>query len=157
MNIENYCSLCIQKTQDRKDGNAVFWKSSSFEWIGTWRIDLGKPEAISYLYDKPQVACFAALKVGQDSGKQIIIVGTTHILYSKELGDIKLAQLNLITQWLSKIKNYVMAGFPDYSISIVFGGDFNSSPNSGIYQYMSEGYYDFKSQNRDQISGQMYA
>lgn len=97
------------------------------------------------------------MKVGQDSGKQIIIVGTTHILYSKELGDIKLAQLNLITQWLSKIKNYVMAGFPDYSISIVFGGDFNSSPNSGIYQYMSEGYYDFKSQNRDQISGQMYA
>ena len=152
--IERYSSLSICKTRDKRDCAAVFWKNSKFKCLGTWRIELGKDDSISYLYDKPQVAWFVALKVEKERSKQIIIAGTSHIIYSKEFGDIKLAQLNLITQWLSKIRKYVYQNYPEFNISILFGGDFNSSPNSGIYQYMSEGQYDFKSQNRDEISGQ---
>ena len=82
------------------------------------------------------------------------MVGTTHLIYNSNRGDIKLAQLDLVTQCLAKIKHYLHSRFKHHDISVLLCGDFNSIPHSGIYQYMKEGQYDWMSQNRDEISGQ---
>jgi len=163
--MRNSLSIWWKKTTDRitstklkgnNDWVAIFWKSSTFDWVGTWSIEFGRYNTNSYIYDKPQVACFVALKVEREIEEKIIIVWTTHILYNTNRGDIKLAQIDLITQWIANIKWYIETCYPKYDISTIIAGDFNSPPNSGIYQYMSKGEYDWASQNRNEISGQMY-
>ena len=61
----------------------------------------------SYLYNKPNVAGFAALRVKDrtllasgESKDVVLLVACTHVLFNDNRGDIKLAQMNLITQTL---------------------------------------------------------
>ena len=153
--IENYASWYIYKTQNKNDCVSIFWKADKFELICSWTIEMGKDHTRSYLYCKPQVACFAALKITHHNQKRILLVATTHLLYNNNRGDIKFAQIDLITQSLALIKRYLVAKFKNYSISTILCGDFNSTSKSGIYQYMIEGKYDCSTQNRNEISGQM--
>jgi endonuclease/exonuclease/phosphatase family metal-dependent hydrolase len=82
------------------------------------------------------------------------LVGTTHLLYNNNRGDIKFGQLDLVTQSLAMIQRYLTLKFEDYTVSTILAGDFNATSKSGVYQYMIEGKYDCHTQNRDEISGQ---
>jgi hypothetical protein len=88
--------------------------------------------------------------------QKIVIVANTHMLFNDNRGDIKLAQLDLVTQWLDKIKTKMINKFPECKIATFLCGDFNSVPCSGIYKYMEEGQYDWSALSRDFISGQRW-
>ncbi|CAI2361098.1 unnamed protein product [Moneuplotes crassus] len=151
--MPNYMSTSIYKI-GKKDCVCIFWKSEKFESVGTWSIEFNNPRMTSHLYNKQHVASFVALKMITHEKKRLVIVGTTHLLFNMNRGDIKLAQLDLATQSLAMIKESLKEKYPEYEISTVFCGDFNSISRSGIYQYLSEGKYDCSSQNRNDISGQ---
>ena len=88
-----------------------------FDCIGNWTIAFSIPITESQLYCKPQVACFTALRVDKEVGKQILIVGTTHLIFNNNRGDQKLAQLDLTMQCFDYIRNSVKAMYPDHHIS----------------------------------------
>ena len=123
------------------------------------------PENISQLYNKTLVCLilvFEIIGLDGDNGKpHILITGNIHLLFNFNrgmyiyiiyIGDIKLCQLDLIMQTMSKIKEFYSS--KEHKVSLIMGGDFNSSPNSGIYNYMSKGEYNCQSLPREEISGQ---
>ena len=67
----------------------------------------------SHIYNKPNVAAFAALRVKDrtilppsEKKDVVLLVACTHVLFNDNRGDIKLAQMNLITQTLQLLKEY---------------------------------------------------
>lgn len=68
----------------------------------------------------------------------VIIVANTHIYWDPELADVKLAQVRYFLSRLAQFKLLVSDKF-DWSPSVVVAGDFNSLPESQVYQYLTSG------------------
>lgn len=107
------------------------------------------------IYSKPQVALYCALRF-KDLSKYdyrdtnnsnpekdvILLVANTHLLFNNNRGDIKLGQIHLMMKGVNYLKKKLEEEHPHCTVNTIFCGDFNSLPNSGIYHYISEGFFD---------------
>ena len=88
----------------------------------------------------------------KDLEKNLLLIGTAHVIFNDNRGDIKLAQMKVLTDAMALIKEtFKGSGF---NIISMITGDFNSAPCGGIYDFMRLGYYDTLKLARNQISGQ---
>ncbi|KAK9529595.1 hypothetical protein VZT92_013676 [Zoarces viviparus] len=62
-----------------------------------------------------------------------VCVANTHLYWHPKGGNVRLVQMGVALQHLSHVINEVAPGAP-----LLFCGDFNSSPNSGVFQLLSE-------------------
>jgi len=89
----------------------------------------------------------------KDTGTRFIIANV-HIHWDPQFRDVKLVQTALMVDEIDKIANR-FAKYPPrppaagekpapvysdgYKIPLIIGGDFNSTPDSGVYEYLSTG------------------
>lgn len=145
------------------DGCATFIKTEAFELvdkqliefnqIALQRPDFKKTEDIfNRVMTKDNVASIAMLEHRKAGYK--VIVANAHMHWDPEFRDVKLVQAAMLLEQLEMVGNRFakMAlqvkphdGFkaPSYSsgkqIPTIVCGDFNSTPDSGVYEFMSKG------------------
>ncbi|GAQ92102.1 CCR4-NOT transcription complex subunit 6 [Klebsormidium nitens] len=127
------------------DGCATFWKADAFSLVAVEELEFRD------LNLRENVALLAVLKhqAAPDAPARLLVVANTHILFNPKRGDIKLAQLrHLLAQAHELAQQH--AGAP-----VLVMGDFNSSPESALYQYLSTGQLDLAATDRRNMSGGM--
>ncbi|KAN0065140.1 Glucose-repressible alcohol dehydrogenase transcriptional effector [Thecaphora frezii] len=146
------------------DGCATFFKSNKyqliekqlieFNQIALQRPDFKKTEDMfNRVMTKDNIAVVALLE-NRESGSRVIVVNV-HIHWDPEFRDVKLVQVAMMMDELEKVGNRfaklppklnIAEGFPPAprytegnQIPTIICGDFNSVPQSGVYDFLSGG------------------
>lgn len=75
------------------------------------------------------------------------MVGNIHVLFNPKRGDIKLGQIRLFLKKAHELSQEWG------NIPVVLAGDFNSMPQSAMYQFLASGELDLQLHDRRNISG----
>ncbi|KAG6492817.1 hypothetical protein ZIOFF_047784 [Zingiber officinale] len=87
----------------------------------------------------------------QSSGANLVVVCNIHVLYNPKRGEIKLGQVRTLLRRAHAIsKNWNDA-------PVVVCGDFNSTPESPLYNFIAEQKLNLSGLAKDQVSGQYSA
>ncbi|GIM12728.1 hypothetical protein Vretimale_15903, partial [Volvox reticuliferus] len=94
-------------------------------------------------------------------------IANTHVLFNTKRGDIKLGQLRVI---LNELARRALAGGEASAggagagegregkaeaVPVIFAGDFNTSPGSGLYRFLRYGTLPLAGEDRRELSGQV--
>ncbi|KAK1888740.1 Protein angel like 2 [Dissostichus eleginoides] len=131
-----------KRTGSKPDGCAVIFKSS--------RLSLLSSNPVEYfqrgdaLLDRDNVGLVLLLRPkdarSQSDASSFICVANTHLLYNPRRGDIKLAQLAILLAEINRLSR-----LPDGSTNpVVLCGDFNSTPRSPLYSFLTNGSLEYK-------------
>eukprot|EP00064_Thunnus_orientalis_P023473 superscaffoldBa00008903_g23717 len=134
--------LCYQceykkRTGKKPDGCAVIFKTSRLSLLSSNPVEFFRPG--DALLDRDNVGLVVLLRPNAAAARSdpsaFICVANTHLLYNPRRGDIKLAQLAIL---LAEIKR--LSRLPDGSSNpVVLCGDFNSTPLSPLYSFLTTG------------------
>ncbi|KAL0553298.1 hypothetical protein IC582_007188 [Cucumis melo] len=140
------------------DGCAIFWRVSRFKLLHEEFIEFNQ------LGLRDNVAQICVLEQrSQDNGDNSVtppvstsnpnrvVVCNIHVLYNPRRGEIKLGQVRVLLEkahTISKIWN---------NAPVVLCGDFNCTPKSALYNFISEQKLDLSGLDRDKVSGQSSA
>ncbi|WCJ21970.1 hypothetical protein M5689_004080 [Euphorbia peplus] len=150
------------RTGDASDGCAIYWKETLFSLLHEENIEFRS----FGLYNN--VAQLCVLKMNDSESKpnpcmqsskiclgeaatqsRRLVVGNVHVLFNPKRGDIKLGQVRLFLERAYKLSREWG------SIPVIIGGDFNSLPQSAIYQFLASSKLDLLGHERRNISGQL--
>ncbi|MES1905841.1 MAG: CCR4-NOT transcription complex subunit 6-like [Paramarteilia canceri] len=145
------------------DGCAIFYKNSNFKLIRDYVIDFCKTVSpvISECEDmfnrvmvRDNVALAALLKFDYNSpNSKLLLVVNTHIHWDPEYSDVKLVQSIILLKSIKQIQEEIIAEYypqsvddksgenagQKHSIPTVLCGDFNSHPDSGVFDIIVNG------------------
>ncbi|CAK9807032.1 2',5'-phosphodiesterase 12 [Anthophora plagiata] len=71
---------------------------------------------------------------------EILIIGNTHLYFRPQADHIRLLQAYYSLVYLHTFANKMKAEHPECNVSILYCGDFNSTPENAIYQLMTQNY-----------------
>ncbi|CAJ1936923.1 unnamed protein product [Sphenostylis stenocarpa] len=136
-----YAGSYQRRTGDSVDGCAMFWKTDKFRLLEGENIqfkDIGLRDNVA------QLSVFEMC----ESYSRRLLVGNIHVLYNPNRGEVKLGQIRFLSsraQYLSKKWG---------NTPVVLAGDFNSTPQSGIYKFLSSSEINVKLYDKKELSGQ---
>lgn len=141
-----------KRTGRKPDGCAVVFKSSRLSLLSSNPVEYFRPG--DALLDRDNVGLVVLLRPndaeGQSNPSAFICVANTHLLYNPRRGDIKLAQLAILLAEISRLSR-----LPDGSSNpVVLCGDFNSTPWSPLYSFLTTGCLDYRGMQIGTVSGQ---
>ena len=144
------------RTGDKEDGCATFWKDNKFKLENGVPVEYFKP-GIRVL-DRDNVALLVLLKP-KGKGKHNwanLCVANTHLLFNPRRGDIKLAQAMLLMaeiEKLSFIRHQPKTGQEKYYPTLLCG-DFNCEPFCDLYKFFGRGVLEYDGLLQRNIAGQ---
>uniref|UniRef100_A0AAV1UI35 Endonuclease/exonuclease/phosphatase domain-containing protein n=1 Tax=Peronospora matthiolae TaxID=2874970 RepID=A0AAV1UI35_9STRA len=146
LNKLGYEGQFIKKTRNKQDGVAVFWNAEKLKVRNSMIVSLDVPvgdetdidrELLSRTSSRGSVG--AVVHFEHVETQLEFVVATTHLYWDPMQADVKLLQsrrmLRAITTFASTL---------DASTPIIFSGDFNSLPDSKVYDFIT-GHNDFDS------------
>ncbi|CAN1828173.1 Carbon catabolite repressor protein 4 homolog 6 [Linum perenne] len=153
-----YSGIYQMRTGSATDGCAIFWRTSKFNLVHEESIVFNKIG----LRDNVAQICvleLISLRTNSDAsplpasaaGSNKVVVCNIHVLYNPRRGEIKIGQVrNLLDRAhaVSKLWN---------DAPVVLCGDFNCTPKSPLYNFISEQKLDLSEVDRDKVSGQASA
>lgn len=144
------------RTGDNRDGCALLWKDSVFELLDYRPIEFKNMPAADgstplAFMDRDNVAQVAALR-NRATG-YVVIVGNCHLIFNQNRGDIKLAQVMGMLRVIAEFKR-VFSSDSAPEPAVFIGGDFNSTPKSGVYSLLANGVLDVRNVDMRLVSGQ---
>ncbi|XP_034021063.1 2',5'-phosphodiesterase 12 [Thalassophryne amazonica] len=136
--------------EKQHEGLATFYRRSKFRLLSSHDIMLSEAltsnpmhsmileriSAIEALKDKIlQMSTSLQVSVLEDVNKpgRTVCVANTHLYWHPKGGNIRLIQMGVALQHLSHVISEVAPGAP-----LIFSGDFNSTPSTGVIQLLSE-------------------
>ncbi|KAJ7969651.1 carbon catabolite repressor protein 4-like 3 [Quillaja saponaria] len=130
-----------RRTGDSIDGCAMFWKADKFQLL--------EGESIEFkgIGLRDNVAQLSVFKISESESRRLVI-GNIHVLYNPSRGDIKLGQIRFLLS-RAKILSEKWGNAP-----VVLAGDFNSTPQSAIYKFLSSSEINIMFYDRRELSGQ---
>ena len=146
-NNYNYEILFKKRPGEHKEGCAICFKKDIFKLENFYFLEF-RTHKKSLIYNRENVDIFVLLKSITSNNYYLIVC--SHLLFNCGRGDIKLGQIYQIIQSILLIKNI----YKNYNITVIFGVDLNSSPNSGIYEYITSNQIDVEYVNKAFLSGQ---
>ncbi|XP_027940118.1 carbon catabolite repressor protein 4 homolog 6 isoform X1 [Vigna unguiculata] len=150
---KGYCGIWKMRTGNPVDGCAIFWQKSRFNLLYEECIEFNK------LGLRDNVAQLCVLEIinrngsfpSSLTGSSKVVVCNIHVLYNPNRGEIKLGQVRVLldkAKAVSKLWN---------DAPIVICGDFNCTPKSPLYNFISEQKLDLSGIDRNKVSGQASA
>ncbi|CAI9113583.1 OLC1v1014212C2 [Oldenlandia corymbosa var. corymbosa] len=139
------------RTGEALDGCATFWNADLFTLLHEESIEFQS-------YGLRNNACqICVFKMNSDRNSQeptkcpsrSFVVGNIHLLFNPSRGDIKLGQMRLFLQKAHTLSHEWG------NIPVVIAGDFNSMPQSPMYQFLTSSELNIQLHDRKQISGQI--
>ncbi|XP_039011401.1 carbon catabolite repressor protein 4 homolog 3 isoform X1 [Hibiscus syriacus] len=141
MEKAGYVGSYKRRTGDNVDGCATFWKPSKFRLLETESIEF-KGFGL-----RDNVAQLSVFEMCRDESRRLV-AGNIHVLYNPSRGEVKLGQIRSFSSRAQELSNR-WGNAP-----VVLGGDFNSTPQSAIYKFLSTSELNIKLYNRRELSGQ---
>uniref|UniRef100_A0A0E0LA78 Endonuclease/exonuclease/phosphatase domain-containing protein n=1 Tax=Oryza punctata TaxID=4537 RepID=A0A0E0LA78_ORYPU len=138
MENRGYKSRFKGRTGDAKDGCATFWKSKGLRLVEEDSIDFSEYNLRNNV---------AQIFVFELNRAQKFVVGNIHVLFNPKRGDVKLGQIRMLLEKANVLAEK-WGGIP-----VVLAGDFNSTPDSAIYKFLSTMKLDISLHDRRQLSG----
>ena len=130
-----------RRTGDKTDGCAACYRSDRFSQQSVSLLEFLRPHCP--LLDRDNVAVVLLLQPVITQGSEVTAMGpplcvaNTHLLFNPSRGDVKLAQLALLTAEIHRVVEGCKAsGNPCH---VILCGDFNSVPNMPLYQLITRG------------------
>lgn len=158
LKVRGYCGTWKMRTGNPVDGCAVFWRSSRFKLLHEESIEFNK------LGLRDNVAQICVLeRISQNDtrhksaipsstgGSSRVVVGNIHVLYNPRRGEMKLGQVRVLLDRIHAVSKL----WDD--APVVLCGDFNCTPKSPLYNFISEQELDLSDLPRDKLSGQASA
>ena len=143
-----------QQRHGKPDGCATFWRRYS----GLRLVCLERCLFHRYgLKNNVGLLCVLALPVprGAAAGRRTrVVVGNTHVAFSPKRGDVKLGQVRTLVEAAHAVARGPAAG-GGAPLPVVLGGDFNSTPASGVVEFLLSGSLELGGRDRRQLSGQL--
>ncbi|PAA52575.1 hypothetical protein BOX15_Mlig011868g2, partial [Macrostomum lignano] len=143
------------------DGVAIFWKKERFNLIKEDVIEFSRMaveryekdckdnhEMINRVMVKDNIALMAIFEVKDEVSAQSrqLVVSTAHIHWDPEYSDVKVIQsIMLLSALWKKIEDHMLQQRPGVesvdvtSMPLIICGDFNSLPESGVFEYLATG------------------
>ncbi|XP_047325763.1 carbon catabolite repressor protein 4 homolog 3 [Impatiens glandulifera] len=161
LKYSGYSGIWKMRTGDPVDGCAIFWRVSRFKLLHEEHIEFKK---FGLRDNVAQICVFESLdqncnKNPTDMASQSLrsassnklVVCNTHILFNPKRGEMKLGQIrNLLEKAYATSKHWNDA-------PVVICGDFNCTPKSPLYNYISNQQINLADLPRDKLSGQASA
>ena len=95
----------------------------------------------------------AVLLVLEDADtKAPLVVGNAHLTWDPEFKDVKVIQTVMLMEEMGKFMDAEL-GDEAAKVPIILGGDFNSTPDSGVFEFITKGKI---SQSHDDLIGKDY-
>lgn len=139
---QGYAGNYKRRTGEAKDGCAVFWKEKRFRLLEADTIQF-------YAFGlRDNVAQLLVFELCEASSRRVI-VGNIHVLFNPKRGDIKLGQVRILLSKAHALSEK-WGGIP-----VVLAGDFNSTPQSAIYEFLSNSKLNITARDRRGLSGQV--
>lgn len=156
---ENGFSGHFAEKREVGEGEAIFYDSARFELLQKYQFDVGEnlkgleifkeineklqrnERLFNRIVDRPTTLMVLALR-SRDNPGQVLVVANTHLYFHPDADHIRLLQAGLCVLYIENVileevrKHHVE---PSDKISIIFAGDFNSDPKSGIFELMTQG------------------
>ncbi|XP_012224589.1 2',5'-phosphodiesterase 12 isoform X2 [Linepithema humile] len=76
----------------------------------------------------------------KENESEILLIGNTHLYFKPDADHIRLLQGYFAIAYVHEILKKTQEENPECNVSIILCGDFNSTPECGIYQLMTENY-----------------
>ncbi|XP_055711809.1 2',5'-phosphodiesterase 12 [Phlebotomus papatasi] len=155
------------------EGLAIFYNKLRFRLVNRFGINYGEElksrdifagiqqkiheneELFTRIVERSTALQVVALE-SLDNPGEVIVVANTHLYFHPDADHIRLLQFGLAMIFLEKhVLPQIEKDLPGARKSLIFAGDFNSSPDCGIYKLMTENFVpssfiDFQS-NPDQV------
>jgi len=128
-----YKGVYKQRTGDKGDGCAVFYKWKKFQLEDFVCVEFHQPRIP--VLNRDNVAILAKFKPASGGGgTSSFVVATTHILFNMKRSEIKLAQMALLLAELDRFARPSSAPPPpnEMYLPTIVTGDFNMPPDSPI-------------------------
>ncbi|KAL6605806.1 hypothetical protein ACP70R_041459 [Stipagrostis hirtigluma subsp. patula] len=138
MKNRGYEGVFQGRTGEARDGCATFWKSKRLHLLEEDSIDFSE---FNLRNNVAQVFVFEL------NGTHKLVLGNIHVLFNPRRGDVKLGQIRMLTEKANTLSEKWN------EIPIVLAGDFNSTPDSAIYKFLSTTKLDISLHDRRQLSG----
>lgn len=137
MCVSGYQCEYKKRTGSKPDGCAIVFKSSRLSLLSSNPVEFLRPG--DALLDRDNVGLVVLLQPTDGPSSlnrsSSICVANTHLLYNPRRGDIKLAQLAILLAEIGRLSR-----LPNGSTSpVVLCGDFNSTPLSPLYRFLTTG------------------
>ncbi|KAG7231384.1 hypothetical protein INR49_008209 [Caranx melampygus] len=141
-----------KRTGNKPDGCAIIFKSSRLSLLSSNPVEFFRRG--DALLDRDNVGLVLLLRPNHGPGRSdpsaFICVANTHLLYNPRRGDIKLAQLAILLAEIGRLSRR-----PDGSTNpVVLCGDFNSTPWSPLYHFLTTGRLKYRGLQISMVSGQ---
>ncbi|KAA8521485.1 hypothetical protein F0562_012158 [Nyssa sinensis] len=139
LKLRGYNGIWKMRTGDPVDGCAIFWRVSRFKLLHEECIEFNKLG----LRDNVAQICVLELVHQNDdkytsalptssSGSNKVVICNIHVLYNPKRGEIKLGQIRVLLE-----RSHAVSKLWD-DAPVVLCGDFNCTPKSPLYNYISE-------------------
>jgi len=148
---DDYHIFYKSRTGDKGDGCMTLIKKSKYDIIERHFIEYFR-DPNDPILNRDNVCIITVVKPKEGETKDLFFIANTHILFSDNRGDIKTAQVTLALKALKKLSQ--AERFRGYHHHFFYMGDFNLLPNSGIYELLSKGRFDFREQRCNLLTGQ---
>lgn len=154
LKLRGYNGIWKRRTGDPVDGCAIFWHASRFKLVHEEFIEFKK---FGLRDNVAQICVFESLGQQNKSSpapsaspghSNKVVICNTHVLFNPRRGEIKLGQVRVLLDKAAGVSK-LWDNAP-----IVICGDFNSTPKSPLYNYISEERLDLSEVPRDEVSGQ---
>ncbi|KAK7398928.1 hypothetical protein VNO78_10102 [Psophocarpus tetragonolobus] len=136
-----YAGSYTRRTGGSLDGCAMFWKADKFRLLEGESIQF---KDIGLRHNVAQLSVFEMC----ESDSRRLLVGNIHVLYNPNKGEVKLGQI----RFLSSRAQYLSEKWGN--TPVVLAGDFNSTPQSGIYKFLSSSKLNIMLYDKKELSGQ---
>ncbi|XP_068198648.1 protein angel homolog 2 isoform X2 [Antennarius striatus] len=141
-----------KRTRGKPDGCAILFKSSRLSLLSSHPVEFFRPG--DALLDRDNVGLVVLLQpkyaMDQSDPSDFICVANTHLLYNPRRGDVKLAQLAILLAEIGRLSRA-----PNGSTSpVLLCGDFNSTPWSPLYNFLTTGFLNYRGLEIGMVSGQ---
>ncbi|CAI9094476.1 OLC1v1030223C1 [Oldenlandia corymbosa var. corymbosa] len=155
LGLRGYSGIWKMRTGDPIDGCAIFWRDSRFKLLHEESIEFNR---LGLRDNVAQICVLESLYLCNDSdaavsapslkrGKRVVVCNI-HVLFNPKRGDIKLGQVRVLLS-----RAHSVAKLWD-DAPVVVCGDFNSTPKSPLYSFITEQKLDLSELPRNQVSGQ---
>ncbi|KAL2318107.1 hypothetical protein Fmac_031983 [Flemingia macrophylla] len=150
---KGFSGIWKMRTGNPVDGCAIFWKNSRFNMLYEECIEFN----MLGLRDNVAQLCVLEFTNRNGSlpssltGSSKVVVCNIHVLYNPNRGEIKLGQVRVLlhkAKAVSKLWN---------DAPVVICGDFNCTPKSPLYNFISEQKLNLSGIDRNKVSGQASA
>ncbi|XVE71636.1 hypothetical protein DITRI_Ditri10aG0167200 [Diplodiscus trichospermus] len=150
-----YSGIWKMRTGNAIDGCAIFWRTSRFKLLHEEYIEFNKHElrdnvaqicVLELLSQSTHENTAAPPESSANSNK--VVVCNIHVLYNPRRGEIKLGQVRKLLERAHAVSK----SWDD--APVVLCGDFNCTPKSPLYNFISEQKLHLLEVNRDKVSGQ---